>query len=71
MFLTESQDKHFIFCIFKNWVLDKISLTATKEVIILIIIGLLEDTMIAYDTLQRFFKIWHTLPQIISCLNRV
>lgn len=24
MFLTESRDKHFIFGVFKNWVLDKV-----------------------------------------------
>lgn len=54
MFLTERQDKHLIFCVFENGVLDKVSLTDMKEVIILIITGLLDGTMIFYDTLQRF-----------------
>lgn len=52
MFLTESQDKHFIFCVFKNEVHDKVSLTDMKEVIILITTGLLDDTMISYDTTE-------------------
>lgn len=62
MVLAESQDKHFIFFFFKNWVLDKVSLTATKEVIIFIIIGLLDDTMILYDISQKFSDVTDIAP---------